>query len=168
MPYPPPPRKGVNLWLVVGLPVGAGLLIITLVIVMVAKSTKGYIDYMEKGKRSEAAIHLTEIARRAEQYRIENGSYPTEAAGPTPSLGECCNNGGKCRPNLTQWRDDPLWDSLDISIDTPHYFSLEYVPGPGGSSYTARAFGDLDCDTTYSTFEITSDMPSITKFQPNE
>ena len=34
-------------------------------------------------------------------------------------------------------------------VDMPHYFSYSYEGSPDGQSFTAKAYGDLDCDTTH-------------------
>jgi serine/threonine protein kinase len=168
-PTPAPAPKKLNLWLVVGLPVAGGVLIIGLIFVALAKSsTSAYTDYMRKSKASEAEINLRAIRRGAETYRVEHGGWPSGTAGPDPPLGTCCDQGGKCRPDPSLWLGPgkDTWDVLQFSVDEPHYFSYEYVGSP--EAWKARAYGDLDCDGTYTTYEASSDSTLVNATQPND
>lgn len=53
------------------------------------------------------------------------------------------------------WDSSPTWHSLSFAIADPHYYSYEYVSmGTGATAqFTARANGDLDGDSSLSTFE---------------
>ena len=48
-----------------------------------------------------------------------------------------------------------MWVALNFNIPDPHNFMPKYTSVGTGTSakFTAQAFGDLDCDTTYSTFQ---------------
>jgi hypothetical protein len=58
-------------------------------------------------------------------------------------------------PSASDW-ETPTWISLQFSMDDPHYFRYAFESnGIGtGSSFTARAHADLDCDGIESTFEM--------------
>jgi type IV pilus assembly protein PilA len=90
-------------------------------------------------------------------------------AGMTPPLAIDCNDGpaGRCVPrvggaaagyyDISLW-GAPMWDALNFSLETGHFFHYDYVAensntGYGSCQFTAQAFGDLDGDNTYSTFE---------------
>jgi hypothetical protein len=118
-------------------------------------------EYIRKSKGSEAmtSLKMIELGARtfAEQENVESGQpgFPKASAGPTPPLGACCKGEkGKCAPDPAQWAQPP-WSELHFAVDDPHYFSYEYKGDPGGRSFTALAYGDLDCDGTYSTFSAT-------------
>jgi hypothetical protein len=49
---------------------------------------------------------------------------------------------------------DPVWKALDFEIDQPTLFQYSYEASPDGQSFVARAIGDLDCDTTFITYEL--------------
>jgi hypothetical protein len=78
---------------------------------------------------------------------------PSVSVGPTPPVGACCIQGGRCAPDPTLW-DHPTWQALTFSIDDSHYYSYEYEVIDGGEAYVVRAIGDLDCDGVVSTFEM--------------
>ncbi len=121
-------------------------------------------QYIRKSKIGEAQATLQMMAMSARvaaaQERVEAGSvaasgFPRASAGPTPPLGACCKGDkGKCAPDPALWSQPP-WSDLDFSLDGPHYFSYEYKGAPDGKSFTALAYGDLDCDGTHSTFSLT-------------
>ena len=121
-------------------------------------------EYIRKSKRGEAQASLQRMAMgarmAAEKERVEAGSvsaagFPRASAGPTPPLGGCCKGDkGKCAPDPALWSQPP-WSDLDFTLDDPHYFSYEYKAAPDGKSFTALAYGDLDCDGSHSTFTLT-------------
>jgi hypothetical protein len=113
-------------------------------------------EYMDKSKVAEANLNLRQLATTLQVYmEIEQvqpdgtfaiGKVPTTAAAPTPPLGTCCaSEGKKCAPDPAVWAVEP-WQTLKFQLDTPHYFSYEYVPAADGRSFTLKAHGDLDCD----------------------
>jgi hypothetical protein len=59
-------------------------------------------------------------------------------------------------PHVSDWQTwtTPTWEALNFAVSDPHYFSYQYdSSGTGtGSSFTASAFGDLDCDGVLSTY----------------
>jgi hypothetical protein len=57
----------------------------------------------------------------------------------------------KYTPNVAQWISDASWNAVSFSLDTGHYYQYS---SPGTStSFTARAIGNIDGDTTSATFE---------------
>ncbi|HEU5059091.1 MAG TPA: hypothetical protein VFU21_21305 [Kofleriaceae bacterium] len=121
-------------------------------------------EYIRKSKGSEAqtSLRMMELGARqfAEAGAVEAGSmqaapgFPRASAGPTPPLGTCCKGDrGRCAPDPALWSQPP-WSDLDFTIEHPHYFSYEYKAAPDGKSFTALAYGDLDCDGDHSTFSL--------------
>lgn len=89
--------------------------------------------------------------------------------GTTPPLGFNCNEGPECKcvpvsngGGLGQY--DPalwhyMWQSLGFAKDAPHAFHYNFTAynetsGYGGCSFTAQAYGDLDDDAVFSTYQI--------------
>ena len=93
------------------------------------------------------------------------------AAAVTPQLALNCNDGpgGRCVPaegggggagyyDIAQWTDNRVWNALNFQQEQAHYFHYNFVAsttgtGFGACQFTAQAFGDLDDDLTYSTYE---------------
>ncbi len=89
-------------------------------------------------------------------------------AGLTPDINCNVGPGGRCVPAvggggpgfypMDQWGTNPMWNALNFGMEQGHYFHYNYVSsnsntGFGTCQFTAQAFGDLDDDGTYSTFE---------------
>jgi hypothetical protein len=84
--------------------------------------------------------------------------FPAKSVGPTPPVGSCCSNGGnQCTPDASLWKDK-TWDDLMFSMDTPYFYSYQYITEDPTKEFTVRAIGDLDCDGEYSTFEMTGKL----------
>ena len=124
-------------------------------------------EYIRKSKGTEALTSVKMMALGAQEFaeteRVEVGSiqssqssgFPRAAAGPTPPLGACCKGEKqRCAPDPSLWSQPP-WSDLTFTVDHPHYYSYQYKPAGDGQSFTALAFGDLDCDGSYSTFSLT-------------
>ncbi len=149
------------------------MIVVAIIGILAAVAIPAFINYLKKGKASEAQENLQAIFKGAETYYNKEhtppgamspltGYFPSPTVGPTPALGQCCTNGGKCAPDKPQWTGDPTWgpDGLNFSIEKSHYFVYTYTvsdnPGAtdGSNGFTAVANADLDCDGTYSTFTL--------------
>ena len=81
--------------------------------------------------------------------------FPASAA-VTPATKCCGNTGGKCKPAPTTFQDTGgTWSALNFSVDDPFYYSYKYTSSgtDTSSKFSADAYGDLNCNGTYSTFE---------------
>lgn len=88
------------------------------------------------------------------------GALATPTAGITPALTENCNDGpgGHCTPNITLWNGNEVWEGLNFQQEQPHFFHYNFhgvnaTTGYGECSFTSAAYGDLDNDTIFSTYE---------------
>ncbi len=93
------------------------------------------------------------------------------SAGVTPPLSVNCNDGpdGQCVPvsgrpkgpgeySIDLWLENPVWNELNFVRERPHAFHYDFrwnnIPQDfGACQFTAQAFGDLDDDRVFSTFE---------------
>jgi len=118
--------------------------------VLSAVAIPAFMKYIAKSKTTEAKMFLRKMADGARAYAYEQGKGAFPPAAPlTPSSGPC--GADKCEPNAEQWAH-PGWTALMFSVDDPHYYAYEFVSD--GSSFTARAMGDLDGDGIPSVFEL--------------
>jgi hypothetical protein len=99
----------------------------------------------------EAGVALTRLGDQAKAAFVKTGAYPKGTVGPTPQQ-ECCAAGGKCPADPAAWRD-PVWQALEFSIPEAGLYRYSYESD--GTTFTARAVGDTDCDTTMATFTLT-------------
>lgn len=80
-----------------------------------------------------------------------HGTLPDLAAGPTPPLGTCCQDGSTCAADPSRW-DAPGWRALQFSIDGRHRFS--YQVARDGDALVLTATGDQDCDGVPAIYEV--------------
>lgn len=126
------------------------------------RGVKG-MEFIERSKTTEAREFVNKLYQGARAYYMDGSrgrgiqpmppQFPTVSVGPTPPLGECCRQGGKCAPGASQWEHE-TWTALMFSVDDPHYYSYSYITKDPYTEFTVRANGDLDCDGEYSTFEM--------------
>ncbi len=118
---------------------------------LAAVAVPAFMDYMKRGKSTEASLMLLRIAKAAKAYYATNQAFPTGMSDLTPP-GSCCQDkGGRCPPGGAAW-DQPLWRALDFSIEEPTRF--QYRAHSDGKTLEVEAIGDLDCDGTAITYRM--------------
>lgn len=160
------------------------LIVICIIGVLAATAIPAYMKYIRKAKTTEATLNIKKLQEGAVSYyheeRVASGSavpipkqFPkTPATAIAPVLGACCP--AKCSPISALWAD-PSWQALKFGMSDPHYYSYEYngtaagvgtIPASGSVAkaladgttpttfFFASAYGDLNCNGTYSTFEM--------------
>jgi len=140
------------------------MVIVAIIGVIAAVAIPSYIKYLRRSKTAEATMNLRKLFDSSIAYF--NGqpksdkqgnalpvSFPT-STGPSPAANSCCGQAGdKCKPSPTNF-DDPTWAALNFSVDDPFYYWYQYVSAGTATAATfqAYAYGNLDCDSTYSTY----------------
>jgi hypothetical protein len=109
--------------------------------------------WLTRERAREAPLLLDVLGDRVEAVWKERGRFPQEAAGPTPAVGACCDQGGECAVDAAAWQS-PGWATLGFTIDDPHRYAYQYQVVDGGKAAVIRAIGDLDCDGTPGTYEV--------------
>ncbi len=89
-------------------------------------------------------------------------------AGFTPSIDCSVGPGGRCVPSgapagagyydIAEWTDNSVWAALNFAQEQGHYFHYNFrstntLTGFGDCQFTASAYGNLDGDAVFSTFE---------------
>lgn len=108
-------------------------------------------------KSKEARQFVKKMSDSAKAFYLSSSaspkSFPQTSTAVTPPLGTCCSNdNSQCAADESLW-NHPTWSELHFSVKIPHYYSYQYTTKDNGKSFTVSAFGDLDCDGAYSTFE---------------
>lgn len=137
------------------------MVVVAIIGILAAVAIPAFMKNARKAKTAEAVINVKKLFDGARSYWEEElvgrGSilalpkqFP-ESVARTPGA-RCCP---KCAPDPSLWTDES-WHALKFSMDDPHYFQYEYsAVGAGvGSNFAAMAYGDLNCDTVLSTFEM--------------
>lgn len=142
----------------------SGLMAPMAVVGMVAAiAVPAFMDYMKKGKTTEASLYLLRVAKSAQAYHAANSAFPIGDAPLTPATPCCQGKSGKCEPAAWQ---DKLWTELDFQIDEPTRF--QYRAHSDGKTLDVEAVGDLDCDgitVTYKMHAVSADGNAVVTFE---
>jgi prepilin-type N-terminal cleavage/methylation domain-containing protein len=144
------------------------MVVVAIIGVLSSIAIPAYVFNARKAKTAEAMVQIRRVYVASRAYimdaRMGRGATATMTpqfpeSEPTTPAATCCGYPSfKCPPDPAHW-DTPSWKALMFSVDDPHWFRYEYdstgsgAPGTG-SNFTVRAVGDMDCDGTYSTFEM--------------
>lgn len=150
-------------------------LIVTAVVgILSAIAIPALSKYMRQAKTSEAKANIAKLFDRIAAQAGAGGcpgtsGVPVGDTSLTPPLSTACAQGpgGRCVPSdqpvddagyyaSSAWSGHPVWKALDFKIEEGHYYHYSYKwkqVDPGGCQFTVAAFGDLNDDGIYSTFE---------------
>ena len=129
------------------------MIVVAIIGILAAVAIPAFMKYIKKSKTTEAKEHLKKLADSAKAYYMEGaGNFP-ETAPTSPALTEPCADGGKAEPEASFWAHS-TWKALDFAMDDPHYFVYEFASTD--TDFTAKAIGNLDCDSEYSTRRFTA------------
>ena len=108
-------------------------------------------------------------SRAIKRHICPNDGHEQGAAGLTPPASVDCNEGpaAECVPAIAdapghydaaEWEDNSIWKAMGFDQKDAHAFHYDFkyenFPGElGGCQFTAQAFGDLDADGVFSTYE---------------
>jgi type IV pilus assembly protein PilA len=135
------------------------MIVVAIVGLLASIAVPGFVHYIAKAKSTEARTLVEKIYNGARIYWLEPhglagsltplaAQFPeTQAA--TPAISCCASAGGRCVPLQAEWQD-PTWLGLGFSVDDMHYYQYEFVSS--ANEFTARAIGNLDCDSVFSSF----------------
>jgi len=137
---------------------------------LIAVALPAIIQHVRRGRTTAAldsleAIHRSAVAyyfsQRVDAQGVARCQLP-DSQGMTPDVTSwrCCggendlDDDGRCDLVNSQW-DTPQWQALDFSMRDQSYFGYTFVSVRNGATarFTARANGDLNCDSVLSTFE---------------
>ena len=140
------------------------MIVVAIIGVLSTVAIPSFMKYIRRSKTTEATMNIRKMYDGAVSYyeaehatssgAIVAKQFPDTVATAQPSMGTCCGSTGqKCSPSATYWTAQ-TWQALNFSMDDPHYYSYSFPSSGTGTSsvFDATANGDLDCDSTYSTF----------------
>jgi type IV pilus assembly protein PilA len=147
------------------------MIVVAIIGILAAVAIPAFMKYIRRSKTVEATMNVRKLFDSSVSYyegehsdlsgNILPKQFPNTVAA-SPALRSCCGQpGDKCAPNPANFTD-PSWAALNFSVDDPFYYSYQYnsTGTDTGASFQAWAFGDLDCDTTLSTFERSGSVMS--------
>jgi len=146
------------------------MIVVAIIGILAAVAIPAFIKYIRKSKTVEATEGLDKVNAGAKQYfqadhydtsgNLQDKAFP--GAGSVTPSGRCClNTGAKCPANAANWAGSP-WRELHFQLADPHYFQWDWQAGgtATGATYTASAYGDLDCDGITSTYKFLGSIDS--------
>ena len=134
---------------------GGMMMPVSIVGILGAVAVPAFMDYMKRGKVSEAQLQLNKLAKNAKVYYVTNAAFPRGDAPLTPPTSCCTGPKGHCVSS--DWSAQ-AWRELDFQIDEPALFQYSYTSD--GSTFLATAVGDLDCDGIAITYKLEGSAPS--------
>jgi type IV pilus assembly protein PilA len=171
------------------------MIVVAIIGVLAALAVYGVRRYLLNSKTAEAKMILGRIGKDAssayQRERMAGGLIAV--GGQRNALHAFCADsnkvpatpppGGKYQSNPTDWTTGNAragWICLKFSLSEPQYFSYQYqsaTTAGAGAVFTATANGDLDGDTTASTFGLNGALnasmevmvaPTISETNPEE
>jgi type IV pilus assembly protein PilA len=140
------------------------MVVVSIIGILASAAMPAFMKYVRRSKTVEAMSNIRKLYDASLAYFVSDHAtqtggilarqFPTTQS-PTPLVGSCCASAGrKCKPTSTMWRTTS-WSALNFSVDDPFYYSYAYTSSGSDltSKFTAEAYGDLNCDARYSTFE---------------
>ena len=139
--------------------------------VQLAKLFDGASSYFSEEHIAAGDIAVFDGGGATAAHECPNDGNPSGSAGITPPLSVKCSDGpdGRCVPvagepkgpgqySMDAWTKNKVWNGLNFMQEQGHYFHYDFrwvndPAGYGGCKFTAQAFGDLDEDGVFSTFE---------------
>ena len=120
----------------------------------------GFTAYKLKSMSSEARVQIRMIADGASTYYMAERVGPDgelaqalpPAAPVTPPKGSCCKQDkGQCPPDPKLWEGEG-WTAVNFQPMEALRYSYELEVE--GDKFTVHAYGDLDCDGTFSDYAL--------------
>ena len=143
------------------------MIVVAIIGILAAVAIPAFMKYIRRSKTTEATMNIRKIfdssvAYFNEEHALRGGGivprqFPASSA-VTPGSTACtAGSSQKIAPNAAMF-SSASWQALNFSVDDPFYYQYSFdstgTTATGvGSKFTARANGDLDCDSTLSTFE---------------
>lgn len=145
------------------------MIVVAIIAILAVVAVPQFTKYMRSAKTAEANEMLDLIKKGSATYyttpRVAIGTttkidcqFPA-VVNTTPAGSGCCkidtSGDDRCDPSLSSW-NNPTWSALKFAITDEHYFQYTYNSTGTLSTarYTADANADLDCDGTFSTFQL--------------
>lgn len=140
------------------------MIVVGILGILAALAIPAFQKYIKRSKAMEAvkAVRLlfdSSVAYFANEHADRSGvivakQFPT-TTGPTPA-GPCCGfPSNKCPGESALFETNETWSALNFAVADPHYYIYTYESAgvDDVSQFSARATGDLNCNTLMSTFE---------------
>jgi prepilin-type N-terminal cleavage/methylation domain-containing protein len=122
------------------------MIVVAIIGILAAVAIPAFMEYMRKGKKSEADIALNRLGKSSKAFYVENSAYPTGDVGPLPDADVCDDTGKMYAVDATIWTGG--FAELEFVMEEPHRFDFTYANTSTATdpAYNVIAHSDLDCD----------------------
>jgi type IV pilus assembly protein PilA len=142
------------------------MIVVAIIGILAAVAIPAFIKYIRKSKTVEATEGLDKLKSgaksyfQADHYNTTSGDllpkqFPATVSTITPSTLCCTGATSKCPIAPSVWNVNG-WRELHFQQSDPHYFRWAWTSSATNkaSVFTTDGYGDLDCDTTMSTYRM--------------
>ena len=121
------------------------MIVVAIIGILAAVAIPAFMEYMRKGKKSEADIALNRIGKSSKAYYVENSGYPVASAAALPDGNSCDETNKMFAVNAALWTAaGSPWADLEFVMEEPHRFDYAYNGVAGGAfNFTACLRGPL-------------------------
>lgn len=132
------------------------MIVVAIIGILAAIAIPAFIEYMNKGKKSEANLQLRSIETKLKSFAIEKSVLPAAGTEMPAAAGSNCTAGTEKLPRAAQsaWEAAGTgWKQMGFHIDEDTLYSYAWTP-TATTTGSAFAVADLDCDGTKTTVEL--------------
>ena len=126
------------------------MIVVAIIGILAAVAIPAFMKYIKKSKNSEAKINVERIYNGGKSYFEANQQFVQRASSLVPAATACSGAGVVAKHAASAWVDSPEWEALNFEMNDAFLMQYNYIGVPG--QMDAIAQGDLDCDTTLSSF----------------
>ena len=125
------------------------MIVVAIIGILAAIAIPAFIEYMNKGKKTEANLQLRAIETKVKTFRTEKGRFPAAGTSmPSTYVAADCTY---TKEPQSSWEGAGVgWKEMGFHIDETSRYKYAWTAAGVGT-----AIGDLDCDTTETTQTLT-------------
>jgi type IV pilus assembly protein PilA len=136
------------------------MIVVAILGILAAVAVPAFLKYIKRSKTSEATMQLRKLYDSSATYFATDWADSTGTLVPHqfPVSADMTHGAPALATKILTPEDDwaatSTWTSLNFAVTDPHLYAYQYDSDgtDNDSTFTASAFGDLDGDSTWSTF----------------
>ena len=131
------------------------MIVVAIIGILAAIAIPAFLEYMSKGKVTEAENQLNQMEKKVKTFHITNQRMPVNGNLMPGAVGAGCGtaDGKVVKQDQNAW-NAAGWREVAFHVDEATYFSYTWTvvtaSGPGAAG-NGDAAGDLDCDGVFTT-----------------
>jgi prepilin-type N-terminal cleavage/methylation domain-containing protein len=135
------------------------MIVVVILGILSAVAIPAFSRYVKRGKTTEATGGIASMYRLQLAYyeNTQERSASTSFA-TCPAMPTAAPTASKYPSNVVMWMASSEWNTLGFVIDRPHYY--QYATDGSNTTVVVRAVGDIDGDSSQSTFSRAGVMNS--------